>query len=82
MCWYPIAAPVKPTKATDKYKLNLAPTRGMTGDLTYAFFSIYPDRTFHNPGKPLHLLQFPDILKADGQYIKMRCHFAMTTTFR
>ena len=81
MCWYPIQKPRKPVNVGDKYKLNLAPTRNVDGALTYKMSPIYPDKTFHNPGEPLHLLQFPDILKADGQYIKMRCHMAMTTTF-
>ena len=81
MCWYPMQKPKTPVNVADKYKLNLAPTRTMSGELTYDFSPIYPDRTFHNPGEPLHLLVFPDILKADGQYIKMRSHFAMTTSF-
>ena len=81
MCWYPITAPKIPKLPADTYKLNLAPTRQTTGELTYDFTSIYPQTTFHNPGEPLHVLHFPDILKADGQYIKMRCHCVMTTTF-
>ena len=81
MCWYPIKAPVPPKLVSERYRLNLAPTRTMSGDLTYDFSNIYPDRTFYNPGEPLHVLQFPDILKADGQYIKMRCHCVMTTSF-
>ena len=79
MCWHPVQKPMVPTNIADTLKLNMVPTRLATGELTYNFTNIYPDKTFYTPGEPLHLLHFPD--KADGQYIKMRCHMVMTTNF-